>query len=115
MTQRIVNIGTGPNTKDGDTVRNAFDKINQNFTELYGLVGEATDGQIRTDIIGSVFADDSTVLVDAINQKIFIRELNVEGQILIGGTPIEALVADYDGGAASTVYEEALNINGGGA
>ena len=38
MTQRIINLGTGPNTKNGDTVRNAFDKVNKNFTDFYALI-----------------------------------------------------------------------------
>lgn len=70
MAQKLINIGTGPNTKDGDIVRAAFDKVNQNFTELYTLVGENTDGYIVTDIKGSVFGDDSTAIVDATNGKI---------------------------------------------
>lgn len=35
MTKQTINIGT-PNKGDGDPLRSAFDKINQNFTELYG-------------------------------------------------------------------------------
>ena len=35
MSQQIINLGTGPNTKDGDPVRVAFTKVNANFTELY--------------------------------------------------------------------------------
>lgn len=112
MAQRIVNIGTGPNTKDGDTVRNALDKINQNFTELYGLVGESTDGQIRTDIIGSVFADDSTVLVDATNQKIFVRELNIDGQTSAGGHIIPGADNTYDLGSPIRQWRDIFVSNG---
>lgn len=35
MAQQIINIGTGPNTGDGDDLRTAFTKTNENFTELY--------------------------------------------------------------------------------
>jgi hypothetical protein len=35
MTRQIINTGTSPNDKSGDTLRNAFNKINNNFTELY--------------------------------------------------------------------------------
>lgn len=112
MAQRLINIGTGPNTKDGDSVRNAFDKANQNFTELYGLVGESTDGQIRTDIIGSVFADDSTVLVDAINQKIFIRELNVDGQTSVGGHIIPEADNTHDLGSPTKQWRHVYTSGG---
>lgn len=35
MTQQLVNIGTTANDRTGDTWRGAFDKTNDNFTELY--------------------------------------------------------------------------------
>jgi len=35
MAKQIVNIGTSENKGDGDPLRIAFDKINQNFNELY--------------------------------------------------------------------------------
>ena len=35
MTQRIINIGSTPGDGSGDPLRVAFDKINQNFAELY--------------------------------------------------------------------------------
>lgn len=35
MTRQLINIGASPNDKSGDTLRNAFNKINNNFTELY--------------------------------------------------------------------------------
>jgi hypothetical protein len=36
MAQQIINIGAAPNDGSGDNPRAAFDKCNQNFTELYG-------------------------------------------------------------------------------
>jgi len=35
MAQQLINIGRGPNTKDGDPIREAFRKTEENFTELY--------------------------------------------------------------------------------
>jgi hypothetical protein len=35
MTQEIINIGTVPNDGEGDPLRTAFTKINNNFTQLY--------------------------------------------------------------------------------
>ena len=35
MAKQIVNIGTSANKGDGDPLRNAFDKINDNFNEVY--------------------------------------------------------------------------------
>jgi hypothetical protein len=39
MAQQSINIGTTANDGTGDPIRTAFDKTNQNFTELYGVLG----------------------------------------------------------------------------
>ena len=75
MAQRIINIGTGPNTKDGDTVRQAFNLTNQNFTEIYSLLGQTQDSVLATSVKGSVWADDSTLIVDGINGKIYATDI----------------------------------------
>lgn len=67
MTQKVINIGTSVNSGGGDALRDAMIKINDNFTELYADIAALEDGDITTDIKGSVFADDSTLLVDAVN------------------------------------------------
>ena len=35
MTKQVINIGTAPNDKTGDSLRTSFTKANANFTELY--------------------------------------------------------------------------------
>jgi|SaaInl5LU_22_DNA_1037371.scaffolds.fasta_scaffold106228_2 hypothetical protein len=88
MAKQIINIGSGQNEGDGGDTRLAFEKINSNFDELYSgtvqtltLVGTTLsisggnqvtfdnvfkDG-LTADVTGSVFADDSTLLVDGVN------------------------------------------------
>ena len=65
MAQKIIDLGTSPNKGDGDPLRTAFTKINDNFTELY--TGSPI---VPQDLRGSVFGDDSTLLVDGVNSKI---------------------------------------------
>ena len=154
MAKQLINIGTSPNKGDGDPLRTAFRKINDNFNELYdanfsdpgaiessitpgqdgvydlgsitnrwadihasdflylsGQRIEATSngrilingnplGEVQ-DIRGSVFADDSTLLVDAVNGSI-------PYSVLSGAPTIPSDVADLTdtqgllGGGAST-------------
>jgi len=49
MAKRIINIGSSANHGDGDPLRNAFVKINENFTELYS--GPPTYTQVEIDTI----------------------------------------------------------------
>ena len=43
MAQQSINIGSSANDGTGDPLRTAFDKIHDNFTELYGSTAEAND------------------------------------------------------------------------
>ena len=41
MAKQTINVGTGPNTGTGEAVRTAFIKVNDNFTEVYGIAQSA--------------------------------------------------------------------------
>jgi len=70
MARKIINVGVA-DKGNGDPIRVAFSKANDNFAELYNILSNNTGGSIiTTDVIGSVFADDSTLLVDGINGSI---------------------------------------------
>ena len=68
MAQQTINVGTSANSGGGDPLRNALIKVNENFTEVYAKLTALEDGSISTEIIGSlkgsVFADDSTLIID---------------------------------------------------
>lgn len=116
MTQQIINIGTA-DQGNGDPLRVAFNKVNENFTELFNALGldlgglnlgsfEFTDNTITT-------TDSSNIII---NQAVVITsDLEVQGSMTLNGVPIELLVQDFDGGSASTVYDDNENLNGGGA
>ena len=50
MTRQILNTGTSANDGTGDTLREASEKINQNFQELYEAVG-FSGGEITLDYL----------------------------------------------------------------
>jgi hypothetical protein len=52
MSQEIINTGALPNDGDGDPLRTAFTKINNNFTELYGISSaEGPNGAIQYNLV----------------------------------------------------------------
>jgi hypothetical protein len=42
MAKQIIGIGAAPNDGTGDTLRDAMDKVNDNFTEVYNAAVEPT-------------------------------------------------------------------------
>ena len=63
MTRQSINYGTNPNDGTGDTLRDAMDKVNDNFIELYNRISQ--DININTDqIINSTPNGDITLDVN---------------------------------------------------
>ena len=44
MAKQVINTGTSANSKNGDPIRTAFNKVNANFTELYASIGTVPNG-----------------------------------------------------------------------
>jgi hypothetical protein len=64
MAQQVINVGLAPNDGNGDAIRNAYIKCNDNFGELYSRVQEtppATSEGTAGDTAGMI-AFDTTYL-----------------------------------------------------
>lgn len=59
MPKQRINIGTAVNTGTGDTLRSAMQKVNNNFDELYDLIGQDSTGK-SIDISGNVISSTFT-------------------------------------------------------
>lgn len=61
MAQQVINIGTSPNDGTGDQLRTAFDKCNDNFTELYAGTGggavDSVNGQTGVVVLDATDVD----------------------------------------------------------
>jgi hypothetical protein len=102
MAKQTINIGTSVNKGDGDPLRTAFAKINSNFTELYDYVGVTNFTELAQDYAAEMFVNGdhegiSVSYNDATNKFNLVVE------------------QDLDGGAASTVFDDGNNLDGGGA
>ena len=55
MSKQVINIGASANDKSGDPLRTAFNKVNQNFTELYALLGVTSLTELAQDYAAEMF------------------------------------------------------------
>lgn len=68
MTQEIINVGAQPNDGEGDPLRTAFQKINNNFTQLYST-GFFTSSEYSTGLTAGQLI--FTAPVESFTQGIF--------------------------------------------
>jgi len=92
MARQNINIGTNANDGTGDPLRTAFDKINDNFVELYGTTAEAND-----------LLDDDTPQLGG--------NLDVNGQRIITARSNEDIVLDANG-TGEVVVEGDARVKG---
>jgi hypothetical protein len=66
MAKQTINIGSSPNDGTGDPLRDAMDKTNDNFTELYNGAGVA-DGAVTTAKLAADAVDSDKIADGAID------------------------------------------------
>jgi len=112
MAIQVINIGTSANKGDGEPLRTAFDKINDNFAELSLKVTNLETGGVTVttgDIKGSVFGDDSTLLVDGVNST--IPSANLSGALpAIDGSALTGITSTTLGGQNASYYLDYNNF-----
>jgi len=76
MAKQVIGIGTTANDGTGDPLREAMDKTNDNFTELYAGAGGVADGAITTAKLATD-AVDSAKIADGAVDTVHIADNNV--------------------------------------
>ena len=64
MAKQTINIGTTANDGTGDPLRTAFDKSNDNFTELYNGAGGVADDSVTYAKLGAEFTTSAALSTD---------------------------------------------------
>lgn len=122
MVQQVVNIGTAANDGNGDPLRTAFTKVNQNFTELYGkgaaganfdftdntLASTNTNGDIELSPNGTgtvVIQDDKFRIATSRVPTALGQAGDKAGMIAWDSSAIYVCIADYNG--ATPVWKKA--------
>jgi len=107
MARQTINIGTNANDGTGDPLRTAFDKINDNFTELYG------DGDAST-ILEQDTAPKLSANLDVNNFQITTDVTNGDVSIQPNGTGNVSIAAiQFKGTTLSSTDSTIINVNEG--
>jgi hypothetical protein len=96
MAQQVIDVGTSASDGTGDPLRDAFTKINDNFTELYGTVDNEglTYGNIASNVAGITF--NVTRYTESYSANPVLKGTGqvvgnvyvIRGNVLGGSTPI---------------------------
>jgi hypothetical protein len=89
MAQETINIGTSPNDGTGDPLRNAFNKANLNFSELYGGAGVGDDS-VTYAKLGTEFTTSAALAtnVDFATAQVFTKTLSGDTTLTFSNTAI---------------------------
>ena len=96
MAQQLVNVGNTASDGTGDELRDAFTKINENFTEVYGTAqnGGLTYGNVSSNVVGITFnvtryteSYSATPVLKGTGQSIGNLYV-IRGNVLGGTTPV---------------------------
>lgn len=118
MTKQTINIGTVPNDGTGDTLRDAFDKTNDNFDEIYaGFSFTNTNVKVANSIFvgnssSNIFANSSLLSFNTNNIIINTTSLSVgsntkvqTNKIFIGNSTVNSVVT------SSNIVTTELTLN----
>jgi len=121
MAKQIINIGASANDGNGDPLRNAFDKVNDNFNELYFSLGSSTnavtlfDGSGNFDLVGKahkisfLYGNESEILaLDAGTYHGVIGHAHNTGAMYYAHGGWNKLLTDTSGGDVLN-YVDPLN------
>ena len=113
MAQQSINIGSSANDGTGDPLRTAFDKINDNFTELYGSDDDATNFVIEDtspQLGGDLDVNGQRITSARSNEDIIIAPAGTGG-VVASAVRIAGTTLSSDDSSAMTIAE-ALQIDG---
>ena len=105
MAQQIIDIGAAANDGTGEPLRDAFDAVNENFTEIY------TAGPVGSNVVIS----GNTITVTGVNNNLVLRANGI-GNVQANSSIMPSIDAVYDIGAPTaridTVYAQFFQGNG---
>ena len=107
MAKQDLNIGASPNDGTGDPLRDAMDKTNDNFTELYNGAGVA-DGAVTTAKLAADAVDSDKIADGAIDSVHIADDQITYAKLADEFTEIQALTGTTIDWDEATVFTKTV-------
>jgi hypothetical protein len=107
LSQVIINIGNAPNDGTGDALRTAFDKTNQNFTDLYDTISTVTNGLVNSSQLSANLSNYQTTAGLSAN----VAKLTANTTTFVGSVSAANVVSNAQLTANLTNYALLSNAN----
>ena len=121
MAKQTINIGSSANDGTGDPLRTAFDKINDNFTEVYNELGGSTPSNLGFSG-NSIISDDTNGNIEldpnGTGKVIINADLEVKGsstQVNATTMQVEDNLVEFNRNSSGGDVDAGMYINRGGA
>src|SRR5262245_7867019 len=112
MTQQIINIGNAPGDNTGDPARNAFDKCNLNFTELYGR-SASVSGFAEYKYDTATTPPPTSGYIRANNASITSVTILYFNNVTSNGSDIKRVLTEMPVGTVMIIQDQDNNVNFG--
>jgi len=114
MSKQIIDIGVQGNDGTGDSIRDSFRKVNENFTELYAVFG--VEGAINFTALGDTptsYSSNQIIMASNAGDKLTARTIVAQGSVTINTTDDGQLriVGDSTGLASDLAPRLANNLD----
>lgn len=115
MAKQIVNIGSAANDGTGDPLRTAFDKINDNFTELYS--DDAGDVNSVNGATGTVVLDSDDIAEGTTNEYYTEAKVSANTSVVANTAKVTNAThtGDVTGSTALTIANDVIDYDKLGA
>ena len=105
MAKQTIGIGSAANDGTGDQLRTAFDKVNDNFNEMYAFITEDGNGDIvidSGDASNNVKVNKDNLIIATSKTPATVEGAagDKQGMIAWDNDYIYVCIADYDGSTA---------------
>jgi len=112
MAQQLINIGNAPGDNTGDPARNAFDKCNLNFTELYGRSASVSGfAEYRYD--STTTPPPASGEIRANNTSVSAVTVLYFNNITSNGSDIKRVLTEMSIGTVMVIQDQDNNVNFG--